>query len=188
MLAPALALTAALAASPAAGTYALDPAASSARFHVVHKLHRVDGESRALEGKAVVKPDGTVLAMVRAPVASFRSGDGNRDAHMLEVLEAGSFRFVVFKGIAHLDGPAVAASGGRETTLEMAGELELHGVKRPLSLPLRIEPGPDGTVRARGSFAVSLDAHRVERPSLLFVRIDDACGIDLELVLREVKP
>ncbi len=41
-----------------------------------------------------------------------------------------------------------------------------------------------GTARARGGFDVSLDAHHVERPSLLFVKIEDDGHLDFDLVLR----
>jgi len=48
-------------------------------------------ESKEIDGKAVAKDDGKVIALVGAPLASFHSGDSNRDAHMLEVLEAERF-------------------------------------------------------------------------------------------------
>ena len=34
---------------------------------------------------------------------------------------------------------------------------------------------------------ISLDAYCIERPSLLFVKVEDGCRIDLDLVAREVK-
>ena len=168
------------AALPQGATLGVDAKASEVRYTIVHKLHRVEGASRDVEAKAVVKDDGSVLAMARIPLASFRSGDGNRDEHMLEALEAGKHPFVVFKGTARL-GP------GRDVpaTLPMAGEVDLHGVATPVTVPLALAVQPDGSVRARGSFQVSLDAHRVERPSLLFVKIDDGCRIDFDLLMRE---
>jgi polyisoprenoid-binding protein YceI len=165
---------------PSAGTFTADPAASTIRFTVVHKLHRVEGKASDLEGKAIVKEDGTVLAMVRVPIASFRSGDGNRDEHMFEALDAGKFPFVVFKGLAHL-GPARELPAAPVT---MDGEVDLHGVKTSTAVPVSLSLQPDGGVRARGSFDVSLDAHGVQRPSLLFVKIEDACHIDFDLVMR----
>jgi hypothetical protein len=39
-------------------------------------------------------------------------------------------------------------------------------------------------VRVKGAFDVSLDAHGVERPSLLLVPIEDACRVDVDLLLR----
>jgi polyisoprenoid-binding protein YceI len=165
---------------PSRGVLSIDPAGSTIRYTIVHKLHRVDGISREMEARAVVKDDGSVLAMVRAPVASFRSGDGNRDEHMLEALEVGKFPYVIFKGVARL-GPAREVPTSQ---VPMDGEVDLHGVTTAVKVPLSLLPQPDGSVRARGSFDVSLDAHRVQRPSLLFVKIDDHCHIDFDLVMR----
>jgi hypothetical protein len=38
-----------------------------------------------------------------------------------------------------------------------------------------------------GSFDASLDAHGIERPSLLFAKVDDACRIEVDLLLRGPK-
>jgi polyisoprenoid-binding protein YceI len=186
MLAPLLAALAL--AAPAGRTFAVDPAASTLRYTLVHKLHTVEGTSRKIEGRAVLQPDGRILAMVRAPIASFDSGDSNRDAHMQEAMEVNAFPFVVAKAAGTF--PAVAPAGGAAApaAVTLEGELDLHGVKRPVSLPLELVLSPDGTARAKGRFDVSLDAHRIERPSLLFVKVDDAVRIDVDLVLREVKP
>jgi polyisoprenoid-binding protein YceI len=161
----------------APGTWAVDPSASTLRYGIVHKLHRVDGVSKEVEGKALSRPDGTVLIQVRVPVASFKSGDGNRDEHMLETLNVGSFPFVVFK--------AIARSG--EGPVQLEGELDLHGVKKAYPITVELQPQPDGALRVKGQFDVSLDAHKVERPSLLFIQIDDRCRIDVDLLLREEK-
>ena len=165
---------------PSNGAFTVDPAASALRFTVVHKLHRVEGNASSMEGKAIVKDDGTVLAMVRVPVASLHTGVGNRDEHMLEALEAGKFPFVVLKGLARLGAERQVPAG--PVTLD--GEVDLHGVKTTAAIPLSLQLQPDGSVRARGSFDVSLDAHGVQRPSLLFVKIEDACHIEFDLVLR----
>lgn len=187
----ALALAALAAASPAAGgkAYAVNAAESTLRYAVVHKLHEVEGVSTRVEGKAVVQADGRVLAMVRAPVGSFVSGDANRDTHMQEVLETQRFPHVVFKGIAQLPGgPRLASAAGVPVEVSMTGEVDLHGVKAQVTVPVKLDLRPDGSVRARGTFTVSLEAHRVQRPALLFIKVDDACRIALDLVLKEVSP
>ncbi len=165
---------------PARTKLAVDPKASSIRFRVDHALHKVEGESKEIDGKAMARDDGKVVALIRAPLVSFHSGDGNRDAHMLEVLEAERFPLVVFRGVA------IAGAEGAEPSgpFEMSGEIELHGQKSAVKVPVKVEPQPDGTLRARAGFDVSLDAHQVERPSLLFVRIADTCRIEVDLVLR----
>jgi polyisoprenoid-binding protein YceI len=165
---------------PANGKFDVDPGSSNVRYTVIHKLHRVEGVSHEIEARAAVKEDGQVLAMVRVPVTSFRSGDGNRDEHMIEAVEAGKFPFVVFKGIARLG----ASRAVPAAPVTMNGEVDLHGVSTPLTVPLSLAVQPDGSVRAHGSFDVSLDAHHVQRPSLLFVRIEDDCHVEFDLVLR----
>jgi len=159
----------------------VDPAASVVRFHLNHKMHKVDGRSAAVEGKAVIEPDGKVLAMVRIPVASFDSGDANRDANMRETLEAGRFPFVVFKGVSSVVAPV---SYGPATPATLEGELEFHGVRRPVKVPVSVEFQKDGSAKVRGTLDVSLDAFKVERPSLLFIKVDDDCAIQFDLTMR----
>ncbi len=168
------------AALPAGASYGTAGETSTVHYKIVHKLHEVEAITHDVEARVVVKEDGTVLTMVRVPVASFRSGDANRDAHMLEAVEAGKFPFVVFKGIAQLGTSRDLPS----TPVNVRGEVDFHGMRTPLDVPVEISTGPDGSLRARGGFDVCLDAHRVDRPSLLFVKIDDACRITFDLSLR----
>jgi polyisoprenoid-binding protein YceI len=173
-----LALLVATAADPQ--VLVLDPAASAVRFHVNHKLHQVDGVSKGAEGKAVLEADGTFRTMVRIPVQSFDSGDSNRDSHMLETLQAGRFPNVVFKGVGKVSG---AAPGGKPISATLRGELEFHGVKRAVEVPVTVEFGKDGSARVLGKLTVSLEAHQVERPSMLMMKLDDDCAIAFDLKL-----
>ena len=162
----------------------LDPAASAVRFHVNHKLHTVDGVSTAAEGKAILDPDGTVRTMVRIPVQSFDSGDSNRDSHMLETLQAGKFPFVTFKGVGKVPG---TSPGGRPAGVTLRGELDFHGVKRPVEVPATVEFAADGSARVQGTLVVSLEAHQVERPSMLAMKLDDDCTITFDLKLGRAR-
>jgi polyisoprenoid-binding protein YceI len=183
-MAPALVL--ALLMSQAGGqTLAIDASRSAVKFHVNHKLHGVTGVAHTVEAKAAIAEDGRVLAMVRVPAASLESGDANRDANMRDVLEAGKYPFVVFKGIATVPYPLPR---GAPFDVTLNGELDLHGVKRPLDLPVSVEVAEDGSVRVRGASRFSLEAHQIERPSLLLVKIDDDCRIEVDVLLREAKP
>ncbi|MGZ6142473.1 MAG: YceI family protein [Myxococcales bacterium] len=172
----------AVAAAVAPGTLAVDPSASTLKYTVVHKLHKVDATSHEVEGKAVVRPDGTVLTEVRAQVATFRSGDGNRDEHMAETMELGKFPNVVLKAVGKL-GPG----GAVPEPLVMNAQVELHGVKQAYPIQVSVQPQPDGSLHVTSAFDVGLDSHQIDRPSLLFVKIEDACHVDVDLVLREEK-
>jgi hypothetical protein len=181
-----LVLALSAAAAPAGRTFTVDPAASRLTYDLVHKLHEVKGTTKQLEGKAVLQPDGRVLAMLRAPVGSFDSGDANRDAHMQETMHTGRHPFVVVRGIAALD--VAAASAGAPIPLTLTAEVDLHGVKSTQEVAVKLAFAQDGTARATGVLTVSLEKHQVERPSLLFVKVDDAVKVEFDVLFREVKP
>ena len=171
-------------ATSASGAYVVDPGASVVRFHLHHKMHEVDGRSSKIEGKAVLGDDGKVMTMIRIPSASFDTGDGNRDSHMRETLEVSKFPFVVFKGVTSL---TVPVAFGKPLEAQLQGELEFHGVKQPLSVPAQISLGQDGGAVVKAKFPVNLEAYRIERPSLLFVKVDENVLLDVELKLVEAK-
>jgi polyisoprenoid-binding protein YceI len=176
-----LVLLPALLAAAVPGPLAVDPDASVVRFHLDHKLHEVDGRSSAVEGRAVVGDDGQVRAMVRIPIASFDTGDGNRDSHMRETLEASKHPYVVFKAVTSL---TVPVAHGVPIRTKLQGELDFHGVKLPVEVPAEVSFTPDGGATVKAKLAVSLDAHRIERPSLLFVKVEDRLLVDVELRMR----
>jgi polyisoprenoid-binding protein YceI len=172
-----------LSASLSASSWTVDPSASVVKFHLHHKMHEVDGRSSQIEGKAILGDDGKVMTMIRIPAASFDTADANRDSHMRETLDAAKFPYVVFKGVTSLTMP-VAYGKPLETTLQ--GELDFHGVKRPLAIPATISLGQDGaTVKAK--FPVNLEAHQIERPALLFIKVDENVLLDVDLKLKPAR-
>jgi polyisoprenoid-binding protein YceI len=175
-----VAAAAVLAASLSATTYTLDPSASVVKFHLHHPMHAVDGRSSQIEGKAVLGDDGKVMTMVRIPAASFDSGDANRDSHMRETLESSKFPFVVFKGVTTLVVPVVK---GKPVDAKLDGELDFHGVKRNFSVPAQITFAQDGRAVVTAKFPVNLEAHKIERPALLFVKVDENVLLDVNLTL-----
>lgn len=177
MLSTGLALL--LGAGLAPGSFAIDRTASTVRYHVVHPLHLVDGEAFDLEGGAELGPDGVIHVVVRAPVAAFRSGHAERDDRARDALDAGRFPLVTFRALGRLE-------VGLEPPLQLPldGEVELHGMRRPLRVPVSLAAQPNGDLVARASFDVSLEAFGIARPTLLLVKVDDVCRIDVYLRLR----
>ena len=184
MLAAALAALVPIALSQApapARTFSVAPG-SVLSYRLVHKFHAVEGVTNAVEGRARLFPDGGVQVAVRARVDSFDSGNGNRDAHMREVTEAARVPFVWLKAIA--PGPA-PEDGSPERHLVLDAELTFHGVARRLAIPVKVRFDSTSRATAEASFPVSLEAYGVERPSLLFVKVDDRLEISATLVLEE---
>lgn len=161
-------------------TFAVAPG-SVLSYHAEHKIHSVDGASKAVEGRARILPDGTVQAMVRARVDSFDSGNGNRDAHMREVTEAARYPYVTVKAVGRT--PAVSSYPAAVEVL-LRGEVELHGRTRPVEVPVTVRWESPDRASVEGRFAVSLEAHEVERPSLLFVKVEDRLDVEASLVLE----
>jgi hypothetical protein len=160
------------------GTFTLDQKSSSLTFHLVHKLHKFEVRAKKLEGKARLA-GGQVQVMVRAPVEGFDSANVNRDEHMKEILEAVRFPTVETKAVGALAEPAATPS---TVEVPLTLQISLHGVTKTLAVPATV--AFESAARAVGTFhfAVSLDSFQVERPSLMFVKMEDAVQIDGSLV------
>ena len=166
-----LALLAILVCAPSQGQL-LDVSEGTLSYTVVHKLHEVRGTTRKVEGRALAQPDGTVKVQVRAKVATFDSGNSNRDEHMREVTHEATHPYAELRGT--MSGVTLPLSSPREATLHAT--VELNGERRPMEVPIKLEPVARG-VRATFSFPISLDAFKVERPQLLLIKVDDRAVI-----------
>ncbi len=178
-----LALASPLRAEPAATALSVDSGASKLVYQIVHKLHKVSGTSIKVEGKGRIMPDGKAQVMVRVPVESFDSGNANRDAHMKETVEAARYPTVELKAAA--DAIALPTSFPSTVDKTFQAELSFHGVKKTLSLPVRLIFESSDRVHVTSRFAVSLDEFKIERPSLMFVKVDDAAQIDVDMILKK---
>jgi polyisoprenoid-binding protein YceI len=151
-------------------------------YTVVHKLHEVRGSTRQVEGRALVQDDGSAKVQVRAKVASFDSGNSNRDAHMREATHEASHPYATVKGT--LTGLTLPLAAPLMTTLHAI--VELNGEKLPVEVPVKLEPAPGG-IHATFSFPISLDALKVERPDLLLVKVEDRVMISGDLKFEAAK-
>jgi polyisoprenoid-binding protein YceI len=170
-------------AANAARLYSVRPNDSALVYHLKHKLHEVDGKAKPTEGKARILPDGTLQVAVRANVADFDSGNENRDAHMKEATEAAKFPTIEFKGVA--SGVKVPTTFPTEQSVVLKGQLTFHGVKQPVEVPMKVVFTSDSDVTAEGRFNISLEAHKVERPSLMMVKVNDALELETKFQLKQ---
>lgn len=147
-------------------------------YTLTHKLHEVKGVSREAEGRALLRDSG-VLVQVRARVASFESGNSNRDVHMREVTHEVGHPFVELKGmVADVPWPL-----GGPVERQLQANVELNGVVERITFPVTLQP-EQGGVRAIFSFPISLERFQIERPGLLLVKADDAVRIEGSLSFR----
>ena len=146
-------------------------------YFVVHPLHKVNATCKVAEGAAKVNPGGPVQVQVRAKVACFDSGDSNRDTHMREVTHEPFHPFVSVKGT--IDGLVLPLAAPVEKTL--VAKVELNGETQQVNVPVTVST-EGSKVRAKFKFASSLEGFKVERPSLLLVKVEDALVIEGDLV------
>ncbi|HEX8385785.1 MAG TPA: YceI family protein [Rubricoccaceae bacterium] len=161
-------------------TYRVDTARSTVAYAMSHPAHDWTGTSRAVAGALTVGPDGSVTAAsVSAPVRSFDSGNRNRDSHMVEATEAYVHRNVTFQlsRLTPMARPTATANA------MAAGALTFHGVRRAVTLPVRMDRAPSG-LRVRGTFEVTLTEFGVDRPALLGVRVRDWIELTFDLAFR----
>ncbi len=180
---PAFAQTAAApapapAAVPAGTNLTVSTKDSSITYRLIHKLHKFDGVSKAVEGRARILPDGKAQVAIRAKVDSFDSGNANRDSHMKETVEAARFPQVELK--AQGEAP-IPASFPATVDRTFKAELSFHGIKKTLDVPVKLTYTSATGIRAEAHLTLSLDEFKVERPSLMFVKIDDAMQVDVSL-------
>lgn len=152
---------------------------SKVTYKLVHKAHTVVGIAKKdIEGKAKVS-GGTAQLMVRIPVASFDSENSNRDAHMKESVEASKFPNVELKAVAE------GVTPGTNGKYTLKGKLTFHGVTNDIEVPVDATWSGSKSAKIAGKFSISLEAYKVERPSLLFVKVEDKLELEVDLNISE---
>lgn len=153
---------------------------SQVDYHVVHPLHKVNGKSKKIQGTAKIFANGKAQVSVTAEADSFDSGNANRDAHVKEVIEAGKFGRVGIKAL----GEGITIPDTFPTTVEKTFKVQvtLRAANQTVDLPVKLTFESATRVRAQATLQLSLDAFGVERPSLMFKKVDDALKIEANVV------
>lgn len=163
------------------------PQESSITYRLKHPLKTVMGKSEEVACEVGITQD-TLSSRIHCSVAvaTFNSGDGNRDSHVLETVHALKFPSVQFSGrtVSKVGAGAESLGTKQGESWHIEGELDFHGVKKPLTFAAQLSR-TGGKATVTGSFPVSLTAHGIKRPSLLFLATEDTVYIDLNLVTHE---
>jgi hypothetical protein len=142
-------------------------------YHVKYVLKKAEGVSKNVKGKG--QCEGAVCEfLVAAPVKSFDSGDGNRDAHMLEVTRGSTNPMVVVR--------AKFPDTQKFDTLTVDGTIQFAGKEHEYKgIPVTVT-GKEGPLHVRGTIPMKLKDFAIEAPSLLGISIDDLVPVDFDLV------
>jgi polyisoprenoid-binding protein YceI len=180
-----LSLVAAMPAAPAASEVVLhlQPDSSRVEYHIEHSIAAVtdlagtpSGELRATATDAGVALAGRVEVDLRA----LQTGISQRDQHIrsaeyLDVEHHPTARFVL---------EAVQPDSGDTTATRARGTLQLHGVERPLELPVTLQwsgaPG-QSPLHVAGRFVLRLADHGIKRPKKLLFAAGKTVDVRLDL-------
>ena len=167
--------------APSTDSYLIRSDDSTLTYRLVHKLHTVQGVSKKLEGRARILPGGQAQIMVRAAVDTFDSGNSNRDAHMKETVESARYPVVELKATAASASLPTAFPGTLKVQLK--AQVSFHGVQQMLDIPAEITWTDPAHAVATASFTISLEQFKIERPSLMFVKVNDDLKIEARITL-----
>jgi polyisoprenoid-binding protein YceI len=118
-----------------------------------------------------------VLVAVQAQ--GLQSDNAIRDQHLREkVIEVGRFPAITLR--AREFRPAAGANGARGEGI-LAGTLTLHGIERPVSIPLRYNVD-NGTLQATARFAINLRDFALVPPRMLGVAVRNEVIVEANLV------
>ncbi len=147
--------------------------ASSVTYSMVHKLHSWQGVSKDLKVATKWNEQKNEIEQISivVNVATFNSGLSSRDSHMMEVLDGLTYPRIIF-----------SSSNVQYTPdgILVKGKLQFHGVERMIETKVKLEK-VNRKWMFTGSLPVLLEDYKVERPSLLFVKVDNLVKIDFQV-------
>lgn len=146
---------------------------STVTYHVSHKLHEVDGVSRAARGKGVCH-EGQCDFLIAVAVKSFDSGDSNRDLHMLQVTRGAQFPMVTVR--TH-----VAEADSQSANIRADLEVQFAGVTAEYKqVPFQLVR-QGSALRLTGIIPATLADFKIEPPTLLTMPVKNEIPIRVDV-------
>jgi polyisoprenoid-binding protein YceI len=168
-------------------TLPVDSTQSVLQYHGHHPLHGWTGVSRSVQGQLHLDLANPARSMVilRVPVSSFSSGNSNRDANMLDVVEVDRYPEVTFESSSISVTRWQQTATGYEGDWAVSGRLTFHGQTQAVTIPVSVRID-SRHFEATGRFAIALSQFGVRRPKLLLMAIRDR--IDIEGTIQAILP
>lgn len=143
----------------------------SATYTVTHTFKTVDGVSQAVKGKMVCAEKSCEF-LIAVRTDSFKSSDSNRDLNMLTILESDKFPLITVRG--NFDSSLL-----NQKDAKINSTILFHGVEKTYELQLA------QILAGEGRLTLDLEAHKVERPSLLTVKIKNEVPVLIKYAWSE---
>ncbi|HEX9304284.1 MAG TPA: YceI family protein [Thermoanaerobaculia bacterium] len=165
--------------------YRIEVAGSSVRWELPASFRPILGIVPLFHGFVEADPLSSgawdVRCRIVVPAASMRTGSQLRDRTLREkVLETDRFPEIVFE-LRRFTGDLSRFRPGETFSVEVAGDLTVHGKTAPVQLPVDVSVFP-GAVVLRGSFPVHWKSYGLQDPSFPVVaRVNEPMQVDFRL-------
>ena len=176
----------------AAASFRIDPGdrRNLARFESKAPLESFDGKTHRVSGWIVwdpAAPGDSAEVRVEVDLATLDTGIALRNQHMRDNhLETDRYPRAYFRG-GRLTGAVAPLAHGRPAQIEIAGELEVHGVVRPLravaTVTLTEEEGAP-VLHVACRFPLALADFAIKRPQFLMLKLGDVQQVTLDVRAR----
>ena len=161
-----------------------------ASFALNDPFEQVNGDTKRTTGTIVADPANVAASSVELSVdlATIDTGVKLRDAHIRdEFAEISRFPHATFKSVSV--SCSSSASPNQPIDITVAGDFQMHGVTRRLTVPMRVvlipeteltrsQRGPGDWLHASGKFPIKLSEFGIHVPQSF---IDDKIEITLDL-------
>jgi len=165
--------------------YRIEIAGSSVRWELPASFRPIQGIVPLFHGFVEADPVSSggwdVRSRIVVPAASMRTGSRLRDRTLREkVLETDRFPEIVFE-LRRFTGDLSRFRPGETFSVQVAGDLTVHGRTSPVQLPVDVSVYP-GAVVLSGSFPVHWKSYGLQDPSFPVVaRVKEPMQVDFRL-------
>jgi polyisoprenoid-binding protein YceI len=163
--------------------YRLENAGSSVRWELPATMHTVRGVVPKFEGWIHADPSAEgwdVRSRIVVAAASMHTGSGKRDRTMREkVLETDQHPEIVFE-LKSFRADLARFRAGQAFTVQIAGDLTVHGRKQTVQLPVDVHVFPKAAV-ITGSFPLHWKEYGLHDPSFGLVKVKDPMMVHFRL-------
>ena len=171
-----------------AGEWHVDKkAANNVTFMSSTSLLDFEGKTRLVDGYLYWEGDSVLQGKhdiyFEVQLASFETGIGKRDQDMRQdVLHTDKYPKAIFRGQVQK-----AFRDDNLTIVDVAGELNLHGIKRRINLNAQIEKVEE-RISVISNFSILLKDYNIEAPSLMsFIKVAQEIKLKVHLNMLKVK-
>lgn len=173
--------------SPAA-VFTIQPKSDDTKVVFVSKapMETVEGSTNVVSGRVdldCAQVGDSIGVEVSVDLRTLDTGIDLRNQHMRENhLHTDKFPQVVFRGATLVGEHPARLEPDKAVTMQVAGEFELHGVKKRITVPVEFVLTASNRLRISTTFEVWLADYEIPRPKMLFMKLDEKQTITFRAV------